>query len=138
VIFDFTGINWLAVIVASVLGVAIGFVWYMPQVFGRRWAAAIGRDLPNSGEVSPAIYLVNVVQALVVAYVLALLISGLGAASLTEGVIVGFVVWLGFAAVPTLNSVLFERRSLEYWMINAGYALVSIVAMAAVIALMGA
>lgn len=137
-VFDFAGINWLAVIVAAVLGVAIGFVWYMPQVFGRRWAATIGRDLPSSAEVSPAIYLVNVVQALVVAYVLALLISGLGVASLAEGIIVGFVVWLGFAAVPALNAVLFERRSLEYWMINAGYALVSIVAMAAVIALMGA
>lgn len=137
-VFDFAGINWLAVIVAAVIGVAIGFVWYMPQVFGRRWAATIGRDTPSSAEVSPAIYLVNVVQALVVAYVLALLINGLGVASLAEGIIVGFVVWLGFSAVPTLNSVLFERRSLEYWVINAGYALVSIVVMAAVIALMGA
>jgi uncharacterized membrane protein YpjA len=137
-VFDFADINWLAVIVAAVLGVAIGFAWYMPQVFGRRWAATIGRDLPDSGAVSPAIYLVNVVQALVVAYVLALLIDGLGVVSLAEGLIVGFVVWLGFAAVPTLNSVLFERRSLEYWVINAGYGLVSILAMAAVIALMGA
>jgi hypothetical protein len=59
-------------------------------------------------------------------------------ASLTDGVIVGFVVWLGFAAVPTLNSVLFEGRGLEYWLINAGFALISILAMGAIIGYLGA
>jgi len=34
---DFTQVNWLAVIVAAIANIIIGFIWYMPQVFGRRW-----------------------------------------------------------------------------------------------------
>jgi hypothetical protein len=134
----FTDLNWVAVIAAAVVGIVIGFVWYMPQVFGRRWAAAVGRDLPAPGDVSPTVYVGSVVQALIVAYVLALFINGLGGASLTDGLVVGFLAWLGFFATGAFNTVLFEGRKLEYWLINAGFALVSTVAMGAVIGSLGA
>ena len=44
-------INWLAVLLAFVASMAIGFVWYMPAVLGKRWMAAIGKteeDLKNT------------------------------------------------------------------------------------------
>ena len=135
---DFAGVNWVAVIAATVAAVVVGFVWYLPQVFGRRWAASIGRDLPAPGDISPMIYVASDVQALVVAYVLTLLIGGLGGASLTDGVLVGFVAWLGFAATTLLSSVLFEGRSWEYWLITAGYTLVASLAMGAIIGVLGA
>ena len=43
-------INWLAVLLAFIASMAIGFVWYMPAVLGKRWMAAIGKteeDLKN-------------------------------------------------------------------------------------------
>jgi hypothetical protein len=130
---DFVGVNWLAVIVAAVVGIIVGFVWYAPQVFGRRWARASGIELPQPGQVQPITYVGAIVTAALTAYVLAVIIRGLGAASLADGAIVGLVVWLGFVATWLASGVFFERRSTEWWAINAGQAIVSLVIMGAII-----
>lgn len=134
---DFGAVNWLAVIVAAVVGIVIGIIWYAPPVFGRRWARAAGIELPQPGQVQPMTYVGAVVTALVTAYVLAVLIGGLGAAALVDGAIVGAVVWLGFVATYLASGVFFERRSTEWWAINAGQALVSLVVMGAIIGYLG-
>ena len=64
---DFAGVNWLAVIVAAVAGLVVGFIWYAPPVFGRRWACASGIELPHPGEVQPMTYVGGVVTAAVTA-----------------------------------------------------------------------
>jgi hypothetical protein len=130
---DFAGVNWLAVIVAAVAGIIVGFAWYAPPVFGRRWARASGIELPQPGQVQPMTYIGGVVTALVTAYVLAVISRGLGAATLVDGAIVGVVVWLGFVATWLASSVFFERRSTEWWAINAGQAVVSLAIMGAII-----
>jgi hypothetical protein len=130
---DFAGVNWLAVIVATVAGIIVGFVWYAPPVFGRRWARVSGIELPQPGQAQPTTYIAAIVVALVTAYVLAVLIRGLGAATLADGAIVGAVVWLGFVATWLASGVFFERRSTEWWAINAGQAIVSLVIMGAII-----
>jgi len=130
---DLAGVNWLAVIVAAVAGIIVGFVWYAPQVFGRRWAQASGIELPQPGQAQPITYVGAVVTSLVTAYVLAVLSRGLGAATLVDGAIVGAVVWLGFVATWFASGVFFERRSTEWWALNAGQAVVSLVIMGAII-----
>lgn len=130
---DYAGVNWVAVIVAAVAGIIVGFIWYAPQVFGRRWARATGVELPQPGQVQPVTYAGAVVITAVTAYVLALLSQGLGAATLVDGAIVGILVWLGFVATWLASGVFFERRSTEWWAINAGQAIVSLVIMGAII-----
>jgi hypothetical protein len=130
---DFVGVNGLAVVVAAVVGIIVGFVWYAPQAFGRRWARASGIELPEPGQVQPITYVGAIVTAAVTAYVLAVIIRGLGAASLADGAIVGILVWLGFVATWLASGVFFERRSTEWWAINAGQAVVSLVIMGAII-----
>jgi hypothetical protein len=117
------------VVIAAVAGVVIGFIWYLPQVFGTRWAAEGGIQLPSSGEVSPLIYLGSVVQALIQAYVVGLFAGGAG---VVNGAIIGFVLWLVLAAA-TYSAVIYERKSWMYWAINAGYSLVSLLVMGAIV-----
>jgi hypothetical protein len=137
VTLDFAGVNWLAVVVAAVGGIIVGFIWYAPPVFGRRWARASGIELPQPGEVQPMTYIGGVVTAAVTAYVLAVLIGGLGATTLVDGVIVALLVWLGFIATWLASGVFFERRSTEWWAINAGQAIVSLALMGAIIGYLG-
>ena len=127
---DFADVNWVAVIIAAVAGIVVGFVWFAPPVFGRRWARASGIELPE-GQAQPVIG--AVVTVLVTAYVLAVLSRGLGAATLVDGAILGVVVWLGFVATWLVNTALFEGRSTEWWAINAGQAIVSFVIQGAII-----
>jgi hypothetical protein len=132
VVFDWTNVPWLGVLLAAVAGIVIGFVWYMPQVFGRRWANAAGVQLPEG--MPPAMTLVaGVVIALVTAYVLALFVTATGATDVVGGAIVGAVAWLGFVATWGANTVFYENRSWEYFGVNAGYSLLAMVVMGAII-----
>lgn len=134
---DYTGVNWVAVVVAAVANIVIGFVYYLPQVMGNRWAAATGRTLPSAGQIAPMTYLGGVVVALVSAYVLALIIHAAGAKGITEGAIWGFLAWLGFVATTTYGGVLWEGRSTNWWAINAGATVITAVVMGAVIGYFG-
>ena len=126
---DFTHVHWLAVVIAAVAGIAIGFVWYMPAVFGKRWAAEGGVELPAPGQVSPMVYAISALQSLISAYVVALFAGGAG---IVNGAIIGFVLYI-LVGVAMYSVVLYERKSMMYWLINAGYSLVSLVVMGAIV-----
>jgi len=130
---SYTSLNWVAVIVAAAAYIVISFIWYLPQVFGTRWSEASGRPLPQAGQVPPMTYVAATVVSLIGAYVLAVIVDGLGAATPVDGAIVGFLAWLGFIATTSYGSVLWEGRPTTYWGINAGSALVGFVVMGAII-----
>ena len=39
---DFAGLNWWAILVATVAAFVLGYVWYGP-VFGKAWLVALGK-----------------------------------------------------------------------------------------------
>ena len=42
-----TDVNWLAVIAGSVVAYLLGWAWFSPKLFGRKWAEGVG--LPPGG-----------------------------------------------------------------------------------------
>jgi hypothetical protein len=132
-----TGINWLAVIVAAIVDFVVGFAWYSPALFGRRWAKLAGIDLEQvSGGASP-IYAVPAVRALISAYVLALFLLGMGARTLLEGALVGLLASLGFVVASTVDDYVFGRRPRDLWILNSGYYVVGFVLMGAILGFLG-
>jgi len=134
---DFMGVNWIAVVVAAVAIIVVGFIWYLPQVFGTRWAALSGRELPSFGQVPPLTYVAGLVTALVTAYVLALFVGATGAATAVDGAIVGLVAWVGFVAAASYNGVLFEGQRMAHWAVNNGNFLIGAVVAGAIIGYLG-
>src|SRR4029078_7856929 len=108
--FDYTAVNWLAVVVAAIAALVIGTVWYLPAVFGNRWAALIGRDI--TARPSPTLYLIAIIGSLITAYVLALVIAVVmqarGPVSLVDGIFIGIVAWAGFQAASQAVGGAFE------------------------------
>ena len=94
----FAGINYLAVLLAAVGGWLLGAAWY--ALLGNTWMAAVGKtkaDLVGpSGKHSPIPFVLSFVALVVMAAVLAAFISDAGPATTQEGIIVGFLAWLGF------------------------------------------
>ncbi len=133
--FDYSAVNWVAVIVAAIANVAIGTVWYLPSVFGSRWAALTGRPISTSP--NPMLYVIAIVGSVISAYVLALVVHGVGAATITDGIVTGLVVWLGFQATNQAVGGAFEGRSWTLFGINAGNGAVSLAVMGAILAAMG-
>jgi len=134
---DFTAVNWVAILVAAVVGLVIGFIWFAPQLFGRQWARAAGVELRAPGQVPPMTVAIGALGLLVTAYVLEVLASAMGAASVVDGGMLGLVGWLGFVAPWTLVWVLYERRPAMYFYLTAGEGLVALVVMGAIIGYFG-
>ena len=91
-------LNWVAVILGAILYFALGAVWYMPfSPTGRTWMKAIGFvEHPEGQRPGSAIYLAPLLGYVLVAVVSGMLARAVGVASLTDGLTLGFILWLGF------------------------------------------
>jgi hypothetical protein len=124
---DFSHIGWVGVIAAAVAQIVLGYIWYMPMVFGKRWEMASGRTL---GAPTPMAIGGMVVSALLAAVGMGLWFDS---ANLTNGIISGFLVWLYFVVPVSLAGVFYEGKSWMWWGISAGYWLVGLMLMGAIV-----
>jgi len=135
----FHNINLLAVLVAAISTMVVGFLWYSPLLFAKPWMKEMGYD-PNDKvrmeemkkSAGPA-YGGSFVASLLSAFILALFLHEMRVVSLHIGMAVGFHVWLGFVATVQLTSALFTKQSMKLFGINTGYQLVCYLAMAAIL-----
>ena len=125
-------VNWWAVIVAAVVKFAIGAVWFT-ALFGVRYRALMGVPEGSSSEGLVPAMVVQIVGDLIMAYVLARFIGHYEAAGLFNGAVIGFMAWLGFVATIMVGSIFYEKKTAEFVAITAGYQLVGIVVMGAII-----
>lgn len=45
------GVSWIAVVVGFVLSFLLGWLWYSPKLFGKKWAEGVGVELGDSSTV---------------------------------------------------------------------------------------
>jgi hypothetical protein len=126
-------INWIAVIIAAVASMAIGFVYYLPQVLGTRWQQLMGRDMTGTQGAAMS-YAYTAVAALVAAFVVAQFIHwSLDEYSIGGGAFLGAVGWLGFTATASFSDYVFSGRPWALFSIQNGYQLISFVVMGGII-----
>jgi hypothetical protein len=134
-------VNYLAVLVAAIISMVLGFLWYGP-IFGKKWIALMNFT-PASMEAAKAkgmakSYALMVLGSLLMAYILSHnLVFGssyLGTEGVVAGLNVGFWNWLGFVVPVTMGSVLWEGKSWKLWWLNVGYYLVSMLLMGIILA----
>lgn len=136
--FDaWTDVNWLAVIVAALAYFVIGAVWYAPPVFGAMWMAAGGMTREQSEEgPGAAIFAVPLVGSVLSTLALGMLAVASGTDTLSEGIVLGFVVAIGFALAISLVTAAFEStkpKPMLWGAVNAGYHIVGTVVAGAII-----
>lgn len=125
-------VSWWAIIIAAIVKFAIGAVWYT-AIFGVRYRALMGVPEGSSQEGLVPAMVVQIIGDLVMAYVLARFIGHYGATGLVNGAFIGFMAWLGFVATIMVGSIFYEKKPGELVAINAGYQLVGILVMGAII-----
>ena len=132
-------LNWLAILVAAISTMIVGFLWYSPLLFAKPWMREMGYD-PNDKaktqemqkSAGPA-YAGSFVASLISAFTLALILHGLNAQGLDFGLMVSFHVWLGFVATVQFTGALFMKQSMKLFAINTGYQLVCYLVMGAIL-----
>jgi hypothetical protein len=113
-------INWLAVVVATVVAFVIGGLWYSPVLFAKSWQREAGvtdEQLKNAnmGKIFGGTFVLTFVASLVFAMFLG------PSPGLQFGAGAGFAAGLCWVAASFGVSYLFERRSMKLFLINGGY-----------------
>lgn len=127
-------VNYVAVVVATVVGMVIGAVYFMPGVVGNAWMKAVGKTEEEVRAANqPVLYVLAAIFQLLMAVLLAATIGWADAGTLGGGALVGLLVWIGFAAPAVSLTLLFELRSVASHVIVAGHTLISFVVKGAII-----
>ncbi len=134
-------LNWLAILVAAISTMILGFLWYSPLLFAKAWTREMGYDPNDKAKMEemkksagPA-YAGSLVASLISAFTLALILHGMRAESLHFGIMASFHIWLGFVATVQFTGALFAKQSMKLFAINTGYQLVCYLVMGAILVL---
>ncbi|MGA3150546.1 MAG: DUF1761 domain-containing protein [Candidatus Saccharimonadales bacterium] len=127
-------INYWAVLVAAIINMMIGSLWYSPSLFGKAWSKLVGKSMKDMRANGQAGYAILALGALVQSWILVHFIEYAGSTTIWEGVVTGFWLWLAFVAIVMAGSMIFEGRPWKLWRINAGYFLAVLVINGALLA----
>jgi len=129
-------INPFAVVAAALAVFFLGALWYSPLLLGRQWVAAHGYTAEKLVEMrkgAAASYAVSFLCYLLMGAVLSVLAGETGVATAAGGLRLGAICWLGFAATIGLTANLFSEKPLTAYLIDAGYQLVYLAVMGAIV-----
>lgn len=136
-------VNYLAVLVAGVASMAVGFIWYGPLLFAKPWMKLMGHTTETMKKAQSEMgksYGISFVLSLIMAYVLThvMALSGnfYNYSSVMTGLTSAFWMWVGFVMPVQATDVLFGSKKGKLFAINTGYQLVSLLAMGVVLGLM--
>jgi hypothetical protein len=135
-------INYLAVLVASIAVMVIGFLWYSPILFGEQWAKLKGytdeslkAEQKKMGKLYSLSFLATLLMAYILSHVMALSNAFYGYGMLQTGLTSAIFMWLGFVMPIQFTSQLFGEKKWKLFCIDTGYQLASLIVMGAVISL---
>ena len=121
----------------------LGSIWYGP-LFGNAWMKLAGIKKPEKITLEikkmmirsyGLMFLVSLIMVFVVSNELQFAGLAIENVGLIPVVIFACFQWLGFVVPSTIGSVLWEGRSWKLWFLNAGYTLVQLCLIAAVLSI---
>lgn len=128
-IFD---VNWLAILLAAMLGFVVGGIWYGP-VMGKKWLGAVGlreEDIENAN--MGKIYGGAFGFSLIASWTLAHVDQTYGQLSLPIMILTAFGVAIGFIVPAIGTNYLFSQKGKSLFFIDAGYWILFYTAMGVV------
>ncbi len=127
-------IPWLQLLLVAAFRNLLGVVWYSPLLFGAAWARSTGCTQAEMRRRLLPMLPVEYFCSFVIAFVLAQVLNFGGAIDWKMGAFVGLLMALGFVAAGTPNQVMYARRPRGAWLVDAGFSVVSLMAMGVVMA----
>ena len=136
---ELTDVNWIAVVIAMVVNIVLGFLWYSPKLpTGKIWMRGVGlsedhKPTPKQLGVAMTLmvlgsfFMMFVFHHTNLAYRDAYRLDE-AAYSLTilDGVMGAVFTWLGFYVPVLWGSVAWENKPWSLFFVNAGYYLVTL------------
>ena len=136
----FVGYSWLGILAATIAGYAVGSIWY--GLLAKKWLSALGLTKADISDESGkpksfAPFVIAFIADFIMAFVLAGVIGHLGEVTVWNGVISAAFVWGGFVITTLVVNNSFSMRSKSLIWIDGGHWLLVLLAMGAMIGMIG-
>lgn len=128
-------VNYWAVVVAAIINMVVGALWYSPVLFSKAWMKFSGLKTMGSKNGAGFGYAITTVAALVQTFVLAVFTVSLNVTDPWVGACLGLTVWIGFAVTTSISDYVFAQRSKKLFVLNQGYYAVVLAINGAVLAM---
>ena len=129
----FTGVSYVAVLVAAVAGFVFGSAWY--GVLGKQWRSAAGMTGPFKP--NPVTFVIAFICQLVMAWMLAGLIGHMGEVTIGRSLITALFAWIGFVVTAMIVNHRFQSSPWSLTLIDGAHWLGVLLVMGVVIGLFG-
>jgi len=123
-------VNGLAVIVAAIVHLMLGLIWFQKPLFGKAWVSLTGKTLDPAQKWIPA----GVLGHLLMAYVLAVIVNLANASTLGDGALAGVLALAGFVIPLECGELVWEKIPFRLWLIRVGNQLVGLCVTGAILA----
>ncbi len=120
-------LNYLAVLVVTVVGFLLGWLWYSPLCLAKPWMAEMKftkESMEGSKPQMPLLFGKCLLYTFLSTFALAALISSHGSENWMKGAEFGLFVGALVVGMRLLNGSLWEQRSLKLPAINVGHEIV--------------
>ncbi len=127
-------LNWIAVVLASFASSILGGLWFT-VFFGRLYAEALGKEYTPKEKPTPIFIVGPFVCGFVSTVTSAILIYALKIESISNALIFGSIVGIGYLASTTVNTAINPNipRPLFYGLISGSYFFLSSLIVAVII-----
>jgi len=129
-------VNYLAIVIAALAALGLGLIWRI--VLLKPWLDALGKSKTEAAKQSVVVpFLTTFVALIVMAWMLAGVMTHMGQVNIRGGLITSFLVWLGFVITVIGVSHAFTGAKPLLTLIDGGYWLFALLIMGAVIGSFG-
>lgn len=134
-------VNYLSILVAALAALVLGFMVHGP-LLGKVWLGLM-KVTPAEMEAGkkdmekkiPYYMAAAFLQQLVIAFVLSYFAYITYSETVGDALSIAFWAWLGFAAMPLLNGVLWEKRTVPLYAFNVAHLLASTILVSLIVTL---
>jgi uncharacterized protein DUF1761 len=126
-------VNWIAIIVATIVNIGLGSAWFSQSAFGKKWMEWEGHTGMGGGRPVGVLVGITAFGALLSSYTLSWLLIQTGTNTLVGGALLGLSVGIGLVVPAMLADHLFNSRKDPLFLIVAGYPVVGLFLVGAIL-----
>ena len=110
-------INWIAVLVVTLIYFAIVFFWYFPKAFGNLWLKLVGKESePKSKIIRDT--LIMIPTSFITVLIIDIMMDLTGMNDAVSALLLTFLLWVGFVGIIGINQNNFNDRGMKLFLIE--------------------
>ncbi len=131
-------INWLSIVLAALVPMVFGMIYYSKLLFGKAWMASIGMTEEKQKSANmPVMMGISLVMSVLIALFMLNICNGEGQEgqfdSFKHGAFHGVLISILFVIPIFISNGLFEQKSWKNMLINGLYWMITLAAMGAIV-----